>query len=468
MKALIIGDEGATHAVAWKLAQSPAATTIFSAPGNYGTNLIGANLAISPTDPEALAAWAKEQEISLTAVVSPLAMAYGVVDAFRARGLRAFGPTRAAARLVTSRAWAKGLLARHGIATAPAYLFASPEEAALYVEGLRPEAFPLLLTPEEPIGSGRTRLAGDQSSALFILGMLSAQRGPTTRMLVESYRPGPSVSLLVVADGVTTLPIGVAHVERRAYDGEQGPLTEGMGAYAPVPGLDPGFAARALDRVVRPLLAAMDAEDAPFSGILSLDLDPDSLEVLSIGPGLGDLAAQVLLPLWEDDLYIAMDAAIDRELAALRPFRFSQSSACAVVAASEGYPGESETGYGILGLGEVGSGAQVFHIGSRNPYRRETELLIPKQERDARSGLARGFSSWIMPSRGRSKQVDSQASRAGGDPYSRVVTGGGRVLAVVGKGRTPAEARATAYRGIEAISFTGAWARRDIGAAPTE
>ena len=466
MKALIIGDEGPTHAVAWKLAQSPAATTIFSAPGNYGTNLVGANLAIPPTDPEALAAWAKEQEISLTAVASPLAMAYGVVDAFRARGLRVFGPTQAAARLVTSRSWAKGLLARHGIASAPAHLFASPQEAARHIQALPPDAFPLLLTPEEPTGSGRARLAGDQQAVLSLLDVLSVQRGPSIPMLVESHRPGPSVTLLVVADGVTILPIGTARVERRAYDGDDGPLTEGMGAYAPVPGLDPDFGARALDRVVRPLLTAMEAEGAPFSGILSLDLDPASLEVLDIGPGLGDLAAQVLLPLWEDDLYIVMDAAIDRELAELRPFRFGQSSACAVVGASEGYPGPSETGYGILGLGEVGSGAQVFHIGSRNPYRRETDLLIPKQERDARSGLARGFSSWIMPSRGRSKQVDSQASRAGGDPYSRVVTGGGRVLAVVGKGRTLAEARAAAYKGIEAVSFTGAWARRDIGSAP--
>lgn len=463
MKVLIIGDDGPTHAVAWKLAQSPAATTAFSAPGNYGTNLVGSNLAIPPTDPDGLATWAKEQEISLTVVVSPLAMAYGVVDAFQARGLRAFGPTQAAARLVTSRAWASGLMARHGIAAARTQLFAAPADAASQIGDMPSEAFPLMLTPEDPTGSRPSLLAIDTQSALEMIGTLAAQRGPAPQLLVESYRPGPTVSLLVVSDGITSTPIGVARVARRAYDGGQGPLTEGMGAYVPVPGINPAFVGRALDRVVRPLLAAMAAEDAPFSGILSIDMDPDSLEVRGIGQGLGDLGLQVLLPLWEDDLYIVFDAAIDRELSELRPFRFSQASACAVVAASEGYPGTYETGYGILGLGEVGSGAQLFHIESRNPYERGSGLVTAKLERDARSGVARGFSSWIMPSRGRSKQVDSQASRVGGDPYSRVVTGGGRVLVVVGRGRTPAEARATAYKGVAAIGFTGAWARRDIG-----
>jgi phosphoribosylamine---glycine ligase len=468
MKALVIGSNGCAHALAWKLAQSPGVTALYSAPGNYGTNLVCANVAIPATEVDALAAWAKEQAIDLTVVASAAAAAYGVVDAFREQELRIVGPIQAAARLQTSRAWAKAFMSRHDIPTAPSHVVANIEEATRYLHGLQPETFPLLLTADGPIDGAEVALASDHETALIAARRIlaPARHGPAPQLVIEAYPDGFALSVQALSDGVTTSPIGAVRSYRRAFDGDQGPITPGMGAYTPVPGADDAVIDRVMDRVIRPVIVGMAAEGTPFTGVLCAEvvLGSSDLQTREVWLGFGDIEAQVQLPRWEDDLYVVLDALLDTDLGALRPFRWSQTGTCGVVLASEGYPGEYETGYGVLGLGEVSSGIQIFHINTRDPYQRGSQIVTPKQERVSRSGLGRGLSSWLIPARGRSRGVDSQAARASGDPYSRVITAGGPVLTVVGRGRTLAEARAAAYHGLEPIVFTGSWSRHDIGA----
>ncbi|HWE62542.1 MAG TPA: phosphoribosylglycinamide synthetase C domain-containing protein [Chloroflexota bacterium] len=473
MKVLVIGNDGATHAVAWKLSQSPAVRDLYSAPGNYGTNLVGANLDLPVSAPEELAAWAKEQQIDLTVVTSSTALAYGVVDAFRELDLRIVGPSRAAARLGTSRIWAREFLARHYVPAVPAIVCTEIGEAASYVRGLPPEAFPLLLTTETSHDRPSTAhaapvLALDAETALATVQRVLApdRHGTVPQIVIETYADDFSLSLLAITDGVTTLPFGAAHCYRRAFDADQGPLVAGMGAYSPVPSIDDEQIERGMDRIIRPILAGLAAEGLGYRGILSVEvaLGSSGMQVRDIHTTFGDLEAQVLLPRFEDDLYIALDAAFDAALGELRPFRWSQNVTCGMVLASEGYPGEFETGYGVLGAGDIPSGTQVFHLNTRNPYRRSAAAGVsPKLERASRGAIGRGFSSWFMPSRGRSRKVDAQASQASGDPYSQIITAGGPVLMVVGSGRTLAEARTAAYRGLEPIAFTGCWARQDIG-----
>jgi phosphoribosylamine--glycine ligase len=453
--------------VAWKLAQSPAVRGLYTAPGNYGSNLVGANVAIAETDPEALADWAKAEAIDLTVVVAPVAAAYGVVDAFKQRELRIVGPSQAASQIETSRSWAKQFMARHAIPSAPARWFEDAGATAEHVRNVPLDDFPLLLTAERDAEPSSV-LVDDRDSALVQVQRLfspSPFTPRTRRIVVEPYPRSTPLSVLAIGDGATVLPIGAAQVDRHAFDGGTGPLVEGMGAYSPVLGVDDAQLERVLDRVIRPIFSGIAAEGVGYTGVLCVEvaIGSSSMEVRDIRTVLGGLEAQVLLPRWEDDLYIVLDAAADAALADLRPFRWRPTVTCGVVVASEGYPGEFETGYGVLGFGDMPSGAQVFHLNTRTPQRRGAAQVTPKIERAARGNLSRGFSSWFMPSRGRARKVDAQASQASGDPYSQVITSGGPVLTVVGSGRTLAEARAAAYRGVDAIAFTGCWSRHDIG-----
>lgn len=467
MKALVIGGDGSAHPLAWKLAQSPAVGQLFSAPGNYGTNLVGSNVAIEVGDLDALATWAGETAIDLTVVASPAALAYGVVDVFRERGLRIVGPVGAAARLQTSRAWGREFLARHGVPTGLFASFTDLDAAIGHLRDLESGRFPLLLTADDRLGSGERVLVPDRESALLAARRLLT---PTGRrridpLVIEPYPGGFALSVLAVTDGTTTLPLGVVHPYRAAFDGDAGPLTAGMGAYSPVPGVDEALIDQVMESAIRPIIDGLASEGMPLIGVLCVEvaLQRSGLQVREVDLACGALEAQVLLPRWEDDLYIVLDAAIDGALGELRPFRWNAAYSCGVVVASEGYPGEIETGYGVTGLGDLPSAAQSFHINTRNPYQKPSGTVLPKLERAPRGGFTRGLSSWIVPSRGRARGVDAQASRATGDPYSQVVTSGGPVLSVVARGRSLAEASDLAYRASDAIEFTGCWSRRDIG-----
>ena len=469
MKALIIGSGAGEHALAWKLSQSIAVSGLFCAPGNYGTNLLGSNVHIPVTDVAGLAGWAKDNAIDLTVVGSDVALAYGVVDAFREHDLRIIGPTQAAARLETSPTWAAAFIQRHEIPAVPRRVFDDLATATTYLTTRGDHADPLILTLEGPFASHTSMLVtGEEAVRTFLHDApLPIRRGSTHRAVVEDLLDGPLVAFSVLTDGVTVLPLAPVRLHRRAFEGDSGPLSEGMGAWTPVPEADGAVVLDVTERILTRALRGLEADGCPFQGMLCAEvvLAPAGPLVSSFRVRPGEPEILALLPRWQDDLYLVLHTAADKELHELAPLKWSSDATCAVVIASEGYPGAFETGYGVIGLADIRSSDLVFHNGTRDPYLRPSSVVTPKIERASRSMLrgSAGFSSWLLPSRGRSKKLDQEATRTSRDPYSQIVTADGRVVTVVGRGRGLADARAAAYRAAELVTFTGAWCRRDIG-----
>lgn len=465
MKSLVIGSGGPEHALTRRLAESPAVTTAYTAYGNYGTHLIGVNVNIPPTEPEGLAAWSAENAIDLTIANDPTALAYGVVDVFRERGLRVLGATRAEARLETNKIWAKAFLTRHDIPTPPARDFADPDEAVGYLAGA---AYPLVIKTDNPDAEENVWVAYDRDVAQTMVRRLltRGKRGPAETILIENYVDGREFTSLAIADGQTTRVLGAAFTYTQLGAAGQVVVTTGLGAISPA-GITESETEEVLYRIIRPILAALAEEGTPYCGPISVRviLTRAGPVVLSVRMRFSDPEAQVILPRLQDDLYIMADAAIDGALHDLAAPKVSADVACGVVIASAGFPNQYETGYGILGFGESGSSATIFHCGTRDPYQKPGDLIVPAFDRAAtgRMGRGGGLSSWLIPSRGRSKQIDTQAQRVSRDPYSQVVTSAGRVLTVVGHGKTLPDARRNAYRIAERVSFTGCWSRADIG-----
>jgi phosphoribosylamine---glycine ligase len=469
MKALIIGNGGREHAIAWKLAQSPAVTATFAAPGNYGTNLIGANVNIPITSPDTLADWAVENKIDLTVVGPETALAYGAVDVFRDRGLRAFGPTRAAAKLETSKTWAKAFMARHKIPTAAHREFDSVERSEEYLDSLAAGDFPVVVKADGLAAGKGVTIAPDRErarEAIHSIVMPARGKAPQ-RVIVEEFLEGYEVSFMAIADGTTVWPLEPARDYKRAFDGDSGPMTGGMGAYSPVASVDPTLCELIMETIIRPTILGMAEEDMPYQGVLyaGLMITRSGPKVLEFNARFGDPETQVVLPRLLSDLYLLFDAAVDGQLHELQPLRWSVDASCGVVLASGGYPGEIETGFGVLGTADIGSGTLIFHNGTRDPYDKASDIVTPKIVPPLKGGMLRGqgMGSWFLPSRTRSKAADQQASRVSRDPFSQIVTAGGRVLTLVGRGRSLADARAAAYRSAELITFTDGWCRGDIG-----
>jgi len=470
VKALVIGGGGADHAVTWKLTKSLAVTAAYAAPGNYGTHLVGANLNIPPTDPESLAQWAGENQIDLTLVNDPVALAFGAVDVFQAQGLRVFGPSQSAARLESDKGWAKSFLERHGIPTPPGREFSRLDEAEGYLAAAR---FPVVLKSSHREMPTNVVVARRHESAVEAVRAILApvRRGPANSVLIEDYVDGEVCSVLVVTDGETARVLGTASVYFSAERGSEASIIPGMGVISPARGVsDPSE--EVLDRIIRPVLAGLASEGVPYMGAITarVMLTRGGPAALSFKTRFSDPEAQAILPRWQDDLYIVADAVLDRALNDLAPFKWSNEQTCGVVVASEGYPNEVETGYGILGLSETGNSTTIFHNGTRDPYQKPVGLITPTYDRASTGRLGRpgGISSWLVPSRSRSKQLDAQATRVSRDPYSQIVTADGRVLTVVGQGKTREDARQNAYRAVARISFTGCWNRSDIGEEPRE
>lgn len=414
MKVLVIGQGGREHALAWKLAQGAGVEAVFAAPGNYGTGLIGTNVDLRVDDAEALAAWAAREGIGLTVVGPEAALAAGVVDAFRARGLRIFGPTRDAARLETSKAWAKAFMGRHGIPTSPYSEFGDAQAAAEYLRGQ--VRYPLVIKADGLAAGKGVRIACDQAEALTAVDEALALG--SGRVVIEAFLEGFEVSFLAISDGSTVRPLACAHDYKHAQDGGRGPMTGGMGAYSPV-GLEDTLTETVMESIVEPAVRGMAQEGIAYQGVLyaGLMLTADGPRVLEFNARFGDPETQVLLPRWQADLAAVLAATADGRLEDLPPFSWSAHAACGVVLAAAGYPESIRTGHPIAGLDTVDAGVLVFHGGSRP---------------DA-------------PSQG-------------------AVTAGGRVLTVVGHGDDLAAARDAAYRGAARIAFEGCWYRRDIGA----
>lgn len=422
MQVLVVGGGGREHALAWALARAASVRQVYVAPGNAGTQWAhgseraeSTNVAIQAEDSAALLAFAQEYEIDLTVIGPEVPLAQGIVDVFLAAGLRVFGPTQAAAQLEASKAFSKAFMRQHGIPTAEYGTFEDYEAARDFaVQFGRP-----VVVKADGLAAGKgVIVCNTVDEALDALRriMLEGEFGAAgARVVVEERLVGAEVSALAFSDGtiVTLMPFARDH--KRAYDGDEGANTGGMGAYAPVADLPPNFSETVLKEVLEPAVRGMAEADTPYVGVLyaGLMLTPSGIKTLEFNCRFGDPETQVILPLLENDLAEVMLACVEGRLSEYLP-QWSRGACATVVLASPGYPGSYPKGLPISGLGQASDDVIVFHAGT---------------------------------------------AEQGG----QVVTAGGRVLAVSGRGESLAVALNSAYAGVEQIHFDGMHFRRDIG-----
>jgi phosphoribosylamine---glycine ligase len=420
MKVLVVGGGGREHALAWKLAGERSVTRVYCAPGNPGTAGLADNLAIHPTDLEALSAAARAHAIDLTVVGPELPLDRGLADRFAAEGLRVFGPSRAAAKLECSKVFAKDFMARHGVPTAR-YCVCDDPGAARGVVRSAEFGFPVVIKADGLAGGKGVVVAADRTEAEAAIDAALADRlfgDAGARIVIEECLTGPEVSFFAISDGERAAPLMSAQDHKRVFDDDRGPNTGGMGAFSPSPLMDAALEARVMHAIVKPVIDGLRAEGHPYRGFLyaGLMLTADGPKVIEFNVRFGDPEAQVILPRIAGDLAPRLAAAADGALDPT-PLAFHPDPHVGVVVAARGYPASAETGAAIDGL-EAAAGLDhvlVFHAGT--------------------------------------------AAGAG----AKVVVAGGRVLTIVGRGATFADAIARAYDGVARVNFNGMHYRKDIG-----
>jgi phosphoribosylamine---glycine ligase len=416
VKILVVGSGGREHALAWKLKQSSGADRIFCAPGNAGTAEVGENVPIPANDLPALLCFARENQIGLTVIGPDDPLAAGVVDLFEAEGLRVFGPSKSAARLESSKIFAKDLMRKQKIPTARAAAFSKREAAFAFVEESR---FPVVIKADGlALGKG-VIIAHDAPEAQAAIDSMMTKRrfgDAGTRLLIEECLAGSECSLHALVDGQSYRMLATARDHKRAYDGDTGPNTGGMGAFSPADNFGADLQAQFDREVMHPLLNGLNENDVTFRGLLfpGLMITADGPRVLEFNCRFGDPETQAILPRLKSDLLQLLEATIDGTLDR-SAIEWDARAAVTVVLASGGYPDKYEVGKPIHGLEQLANAndVHVFHAGSR---------------------------------------------RENGN----VVTAGGRVLAVTALGETVATARARAYEAVSRIDFEGCHYRRDI------
>ena len=415
MKVLVVGGGGREHALAWKLRAEPGVEEVVCAPGNAGIG--GRTVAVDAGDPAAVLALAVEEGVDFTVVGPELPLANGVADRFADAGRPLFGPVQAAARLESSKAFAKEFMARHQIPTAAFRICQTQADALSACEQF---GFPVVVKADGlAAGKGVTVATDRDAAALAIDDAIVARRfgEAGARLVIEECLTGPEVSLFVLCDGTQGLVLPSAQDHKRAFDDDEGPNTGGMGAFAPSPIFSPALAERVTREVVTPVLDGLRAEGTEYRGVLyvGLMLTPDGPQVIEFNVRFGDPEAQVVLPMIETELAPVLLAAAQGDLSR-STWRVTDDPHVGVVIASGGYPGAYETGFPIGGLAEAAAvpGVVVFHAGS------------------------------------------ALRDRA-------VVTSGGRVLTVVARGTTFEDAIAHSYEAVGRISFSHAYHRTDIG-----
>ena len=424
MRVLVIGGGGREHAIVWKLAQSPDNPELFAAPGNAGTAQLATNLDVRADDVEGMLAAVRANAIDLTVVGPEGPLAAGLVDRFRVEGLRVFGPTQAAARIESSKSFAKQTMADAGVPTAAFAVFDDREDAVAHVRKLgmlRPGASVVVKADGLAAGKGVVVAATlDEALAAVDDAMDGGRFGEAgARVVIEECLIGQEVSVFCFTDGKQVTPLVAACDYKRVLDGDRGPNTGGMGGYSPPPWWDAALERRIRETCVEPVVRALAAAGSPYTGVLycGLMLTDDGPRVIEFNARFGDPEAQLVLPRLENDLLDVIDAVLDERLGDL-DLRWSDEAVVAVVLASVGYPGSYETGVPIAGLDGLPGGALVFH---------------------AATALDGG----------------------------RLVTSGGRVLTAVGRGATIADARRTAYAAVDRIDFAGKYHRGDIASFAT-
>ena len=419
MKLLVIGSGGREHALAWRLARSPRVQKVYVAPGNAGTALEEGVENLPLTAIADLVAFAADQRIHATVVGPEMPLAAGIVDVFRARNLRIFGPTRAAAQLESSKDFAKRFMIRHGIPTAKFATFTSAAEAHAYVEA---EGAPIVIKADGLAAGKGVVIANALAEAHAAIDMMLSDKRPGigdqegARVVIEEFIEGEEASFIVMADGVHALPLATSQDHKRLQDGDRGPNTGGMGAYSPAPVVSPTIHARVMREIIMPTLQGMTRDGLPYSGFLyaGLMIRPDgTLRVLEFNCRMGDPETQPIMLRLKSDLVALVDAAIDGRLDKVEA-EWDRRVALCVVLAAAGYPEDPRKGDVIRGLPQPGEDSHVFHAGT--------------------------------------------ATRDG-----QIVTHGGRVLCVTALGDNVRAAQKRAYEVAEAISFDGMQYRRDIG-----
>jgi phosphoribosylamine--glycine ligase len=424
MRILVVGGGGREHALAWKMSADPDVSAVFCAPGNAGTRAVASSIDADPGDPQAVLDAAIRERIDLTIVGPELPLDRGIADLFRRHGRLILGPSRAAAQLECSKVFAKAFMSRHGIPTAR-YRTCDTAAAAHAIAASGELGFPLVVKADGLAAGKGVVVAADSIEADRAVHacMEARQFGAAgARVVLEECLSGPEVSFFALCDGRRALPLRSAQDHKRIFDGDRGPNTGGMGAFSPSPLLDDGLHARVMREIVEPVLEGLASEGMEYRGFLyaGLMLTADGPKVIEFNVRFGDPEAQVVIPAIDGPLAPHLAAAAEGALGGTA-VPFSSDVLVGVVLASGGYPGACPTGLPITGL-ETASGVDdvtVFHSGT--------------------------------------------AERNG-----QIVTAGGRVLTVVGRGATFAAARERAYAGVSAIRFDGMQFRRDIGAKAQE
>jgi len=418
MNVLVIGSGGREHALAWSLARSPRVKKIYCAPGNAGTAAWGGNIPIGADDIPALLDFAKSRDIGLTVVGPDDSLAAGISDAFEAEGLKIFGPKASAARLESSKAFAKDFMKRHGIPTAGYQEFTDSLEAHAWC---RTASYPLVIKADGlALGKGVIIAENPAEAAQAIYRCMDAcvfgNAGRT--IVIEEFLHGVECSIHALVDGESWLLLPDCRDHKRAFDGNLGPNTGGMGTICPSGSLDDTLLARVKSEILDRFLAGIKADDIAFRGMLfpGLMITSEGPKVLEFNCRWGDPETQVLVRRLESDLLDLLEACTDGTLASQNP-KWSHGAAACVILASGGYPGSYEKGKEISGLENASAldGVVVFHAGTKSA------------------------------------------------PGGGVMTNGGRVLGVTATGSDLADARARAYEAADGISFEGLQRRNDIG-----
>jgi len=420
MKILLIGSGGREHALAWRLRQDDPNLQLFTAPGNAGTAQLGTNLSLSVTDIDGLVAWAQKEKPDLTVVGPEAPLCAGVVDKFEKAGLPIFGPNAAGARLEGSKVYTKTFLLKYGLPTAPGGCFT--DSLAAYTYSQKHNVYPQVLKADGLAAGKGVIIAQTPREAAQTIDRIMDQRvfgEAGSAMVIEEFLPGREMSVHVLTDGISHFILPIAQDHKRLGEGDAGPNTGGMGAYAPAPFATAELQARISAQVVDPVLAALRKEGIDFRGILYIGIiwTKEGPSILEFNVRGGDPETQVLLPLIDTPLVEIFQAVREQQLGKL-DIRLNAKHAVTVVMAAAGYPGTPETGAAIEGLDVDVPGTAVFHAGTK----REGE---------------------------------------------RVVANGGRVLSVTGWAADLASARELAYQRVAKIHFAGSQYRRDIAARLT-
>jgi phosphoribosylamine--glycine ligase len=420
MKVLVVGGGGREHALAWKLAQSRKVQAVYVAPGNGGTALDQRLVNVDLTDVSALRRWAQQEKIGLTVVGPEQPLAGGIVDEFRAHGLRIFGPTRQAAQLESSKAFSKAFMKRHGIPTADYQTFTDPAQAHDYIDRMGAP----IVVKADGLAAGKgvvvaTTLHEAHQAVDFMLldqGLDVTHNAGGARVVIEQFLSGEEASFIVLCDGQHVLALATSQDHKRLFDGDQGPNTGGMGAYSPAPVVTAEVHARAMREVILPTIRGMENDGIPYTGFLYAGLMIDARgkpKTLEFNCRMGDPETQPIMMRLKSDLFDVMMAATSEGLDKIE-LEWDRRVALGVVLAAAGYPMNPRKGDAITGLPADSLDAMVFHAGT--------------QEQDGKT-----------------------------------LTSGGRVLCVTALADSVKLAQQKAYEVVQGIAFDGMQYRRDIG-----